>query len=48
MRTDLKGDHKRTLSIGSRCTALECVNGRHPPSKTPVDVLPWRCRCEGK
>ena len=27
---------------------LECVNGRHPPSKTPVGVLPWTCRKEGK
>ena len=27
---------------------LECVNGRHPPSKNPVDVLPWSCRGEGK
>ena len=26
---------------------LECVNGRHPPSKTPVDILPWSCRSEG-
>ena len=22
----------------------ECVNGRHPPSKTPVGLLPWTCR----
>ena len=27
---------------------LECVTGRHPPSKTPVGVLPWTCRSEGK
>ena len=27
---------------------LECVNGRHPPLKTPVGVLPWACRSEGK
>ena len=27
---------------------LECVDGRHPPSKTPVGVLPWTCRSEGK
>ena len=27
---------------------LECVNGRHPPSKTPVGVLPWIYRSEGK
>ena len=26
--------------IGSR---LECVNVQNPPSKTPVDVLPWTC-----
>ena len=26
---------------------LECVDGRHPSSKT-VDVLPWTCRSEGK
>ena len=24
------------------------VDGRHPPSKTPVRVLPWTCRSEGK
>ena len=24
------------------------VDGRHPPSKTPVGVLPWTCRSEGK
>jgi len=23
---------------------LECVDGRHPPLKTPVGVLPWTCR----
>ena len=27
---------------------LECVDGRHPPPKTPVGVLPWTCRSEGK
>ena len=27
---------------------VECVNGRHPHSKTPVGVLPWTCRSEGK
>ena len=27
---------------------LECVNGQHPPSKTPVGVLPWTCQSEGK
>ena len=27
---------------------LKCVNGRHPPLKTPVGVLPWTCRSEGK
>ena len=27
---------------------LECVGGRHPPSKTPVGLLPWTCRSEGK
>ena len=27
---------------------LECVNGRHPPSKTPMGVLPRTCRSEGK
>ena len=27
---------------------LEYVNGRHPPSKTPVGVLPWTCRSEEK
>ena len=27
---------------------LECVDGRHPSSKTPVGVLPWTCRSEGK
>ena len=26
----------------------ECVDGRHPPSKTPVSVLPWACRGERK
>ena len=26
---------------------LECVNGQHPPSKTPASVLPWTCRTEG-
>ena len=25
---------------------VECVNGQHPPSKTPVGVLPWTCRSE--
>ena len=24
------------------------VNGLHPPSRIPVGVLPWACRCEGK
>ena len=23
---------------------LECVDGRHPPLKTPVGVLPWTYR----
>ena len=27
---------------------LECVDGRHPPLKTPVGVLHWSCRSEGK
>ena len=27
---------------------LECVSGWHPPSKTPVGVLPWTCRIERK
>ena len=27
---------------------LECVDGRHPPSKPPVGVLPCTCRSEGK
>ena len=27
---------------------LECVNSWHPPSKTPVDILPWTCQSEGK
>ena len=27
---------------------LECVNGRHPPSKNSVGVLPWTCWGEGK
>ena len=27
---------------------LKCVDGRHKPSKTPVDVVPWTCRSEGK
>ena len=27
---------------------LECVSGRQPPSNTPVGVLPWTCRSEGK
>ena len=27
---------------------LECVDGRHPPSKTPVGELPWTCGSEGK
>ena len=27
---------------------LECVNGRHPPSKAPVGVLPRTCWSEGK
>ena len=27
---------------------LDCVDGRHPPSKTPVGILPWTCRSEGK
>ena len=40
-------DQKKTNSCGSRKSTLECVNGRHPPSKTPVgDVLPWTCRSE--
>ena len=25
---------------------VKYVNGRHPPSKTPVIVLPWTCRSE--
>jgi len=27
---------------------LECVNGPHLPSKTPVGVQPWTCGGEGK
>ena len=27
---------------------LEYVNDRHPPSNTPVGVLPWACRSEAK
>ena len=27
---------------------LECFNGRHPPSKAPVGVLPWICRNKGQ
>ena len=27
---------------------LECVDGQRPPLKTPVGVLPWTCRSEGK
>ena len=27
---------------------LKCVNCRHPLLKTPVGVLPWTCRSEGK
>ena len=27
---------------------LECVNGRYPPSKTSVGVLPWTCQNGGK
>ena len=27
---------------------LECVDGRHPPWKTPVGLLPWTCGSEGK
>ena len=27
---------------------LERVDGRHPSSKTPVGVLPWLCRSDGK
>ena len=27
---------------------VECVDGQHPPSKTPVGVLPWTCRSERK
>ena len=27
---------------------LACVDVQHPPSETPVDVLPWTCRSEGK
>ena len=27
---------------------LECITGRHPPSKTPVGLLPWTFRSEGK
>ena len=26
---------------------LECVNGRHTPSKNPEGVLSWTCRIEG-
>ena len=26
----------------------ECVHDRHPPSKSPVGVLPWTCQREGK
>ena len=25
-----------------------CVNLRHPPSKTPANVLLWACRSQGK
>ena len=27
---------------------VKCVDGRHPPSKTLVGVLPWTCRSERK
>ena len=27
---------------------MECVDGRHPPSKTPAGVLPWTCRSENR
>ena len=27
---------------------LECVDGRHPPLRTPAGVLPWTCRSERK
>ena len=29
-------------------TKSEKCNGQHPPSKTPVGVLPWTCQSEGK
>ena len=27
---------------------MECVDGRHPPSKTSAGVLPWTCRSENR
>ena len=37
-----------TLSKWNGNSRLECVDGRHPPSRTPVAVLPWTCRSEAK
>ena len=39
---------KMQACMVSRKPRLECVDGRHPPTKTPVGVLPWTCRSEGK
>ena len=35
------------VKSGSGKPRLECVDGRHPPSKTNVGVLPWTCWSEG-
>ena len=32
----------------NRKPRLECINGQHPPSKTPVGVLPRTCLSQGK
>ena len=51
--------HSRTVSLRFNKLAtksekwngkprLDCVDGRHPPKNTPVGVLSWTCRSEGK
>ena len=47
--------HPHTVTVQWACSKkwngkswVECVDGQHPPLKTPVGVLPWTCRSGGK
>ena len=38
----------KTWNVERELAQTGCVDGRHPPSKTPVGVPLWTCRSEGK